>query len=40
MLKELYEICNIDELISETDSLGKQIYSFKENVRKNWKTNN
>jgi four helix bundle protein len=40
MLKELYEISNIDELIFEIDGLGKQIYTFKEYVRKNWKTNN
>lgn len=40
MLKDLYEIDNINDLISEIDSLGKQIYAFREYVRKNWKTNN
>jgi four helix bundle protein len=39
MLKELYHIDEIEELIAEVNDLGKQLYSFMEYVRKNWKTN-
>lgn len=38
MLKELYGVEGINELIDKVDNLGKQIFAFIRYVEKNWKT--